>query len=235
MNAARRARAALGRAYARAWRRAAPRSARTLPTLPPEPLSRRFGQDRGRPIDRVYIERFLERHAGDLRGRGVEIHEPTYLERFGRCERIDVLDLDPAAAHATIHGDFDALPAEAFDCFVCTQTLSAVGDPLQKLRQAHAALKPGGVLLVTVPNITPDIPGEAFPDHLRYTAHGLRALAAQVFPDPQVRAHGNLRTAAAFLYGLAEHELEPADFAHDDPAFELVVTLRAVRPPAPPR
>jgi len=230
VNAARRARAALGRAYARAWRRAAPRSARTVPALPAEPLSRRFGQDRGRPIDRVYIERFLQEHAADLRGRGVEIYEPTYLERFGRCDRIDVLDLDLANPRATIHGDFDALPPAAFDCFVCTQTLSAVGDPLRRLREAHAALKPGGVLLATVPNITPDVPGEAFPDHLRYTAHGLRSLAAQVFPEPEVRAHGNVRTAAAFLYGMAEHELDPADFARDDPAFELVVTLRAVRP-----
>ena len=58
-----------------------------------QPLPRRFGQDRGRPIDRVYIERFLQEHAADLRGRGVEIYEPTYLERFGRCDRIDVLEL----------------------------------------------------------------------------------------------------------------------------------------------
>lgn len=224
-----RVRAALGRAYAAAWQRGTPHSARTAPRLPDEPLSRRFGQDRGRPVDRVYIERFLERHAADLRGRGVEIYEPTYLERFGRCERVDVLDIDPDAAAATIHGDFGALPSAAFDCFVCTQTLSAIGDPLHALRQAHAALKPGGVLLVTVPGISQIVPGEAFPDHLRYTCHGLQTLAEQVFDDPEVAATGNVRTAAAFLYGMAEQELDEADFAHDDPAYELVVTLRAVR------
>jgi len=222
-------RAALGRAYTRAWHRGTPRSARTTPRLPDQPLSRRFGQDRGRPIDRVYIERFLAAHAADIHGRGVEIYEPTYLERFGRCTQVDVLDADPAAARATIHGDLSALPPAAFDVFVCTQTLQAIADPLGALRQAHDALRPGGVLLATVPGISQIVPGEPFPDHVRFTAHGLRTLAAQVFAAAEVRAHGNVRTAAAFLYGMAEPEVEPGAFAHDDPAYELVVTLRAQR------
>jgi SAM-dependent methyltransferase len=224
-----RARASLGRAYTRLWQRGRPRSARTAPHLPPAPLSRRFGADRGRPVDRVYIERFLAAHAADLRGRGVEIYEPTYLRRFGACERIDVLDADPGAERATIHGDLAALPAGAFDCFVCTQTLQLVADPPAALRHAHDALAPGGVLLATVPGISQIVPGEAFPDHVRYPSHGLRALAERVFEAPEVAAHGNVRTAAALLYGLAEHELDGAAFAADDPAYEVVVTLRAVR------
>lgn len=222
-------RARLGRAYARAWRRAAPRSARRAPWLPAEPLSRRFGQDRGRPVDRVYIERFLDAHAADVRGRhGVEIYEPTYLERLG-AGRIDVLDAGPHAPRATIHGDFRALPASTFDAFVCTQTIQALTDPVAGLREARAALRPGGVLLATVPGISQIEPGSSFPDHARYTSHGLRALAAQVFEQVEVCAHGNVRAAAAFLYGIAADELDPAVFERDDPAYEMVVTLRAVR------
>jgi SAM-dependent methyltransferase len=224
-----RIRAALGRAYTRAWHRGTPRSARALPRLPERPLSTRFGQDRGRPVDRVYIERFLAEHADDIRGRGVEIYEPTYLERFGSCAQVDVLDADPAATRATIRGDLSALPADTFDVFICTQTLQAIADPLGALRQARAALRPGGVLLATVPGISQIRPGDAFPDHVRYTSHGLRALAEQVFPGVRVRAHGNLVTAAAFLYGLAEEELDPGAFATDDPAYELLITLRAQR------
>jgi SAM-dependent methyltransferase len=222
-------RARAGRAYTRAWQRGRPRSAIVMPHLPAQPLSRRFGLDRGRPVDRVYIERFLERHRADLRGRGVEIYEPTYLERYGACSAIDVLDADPDATRATIRGDFGALPGAAFDCFVCTQTLQLIADPLTALRQARDALAPSGILLATVPGISQIAPGEAFPDHARYTSHGLRALAAQVFDAPEVQAHGNVRTAAAFLYGLSEQELDPAAFGHDDPAYELLVTLRARR------
>jgi SAM-dependent methyltransferase len=225
----RRVRAALGRAYTRAWHRGTPRSARTTPRLPDRPLSTRFGQDRGRPIDRVYIERFLGRHAADIRGRGVEIYEPTYLERFGTCTQIDVLDADPASTRATIRGDLSALPAATFDVFVCTQTLQAIADPLTALRQARDALRPGGVLLATVPGISQIAPDDPFPDHVRYTAHGLRTLAEQVFPDAQVGAHGNVHAAAAFLYGLAEDEVDPRALAVDDPAYELLITLRALR------
>jgi SAM-dependent methyltransferase len=226
---ARRARAALGRAYARAWQRGTPQSARATPRLPDHPLSRRFGQDRGRPIDRVYIEGFLADHAADIRGRGLEIYEPTYLERFGSCTQIDVLDADPAARRATIRGDLSALPAQTFDVFILTQTLQAVADPLTALRHAHAALRPGGVLLATVPGITMTEHGVAFPDHVRFTAYGLEALAGQVFASPQVATRGNLVTAAAFLYGMAEHELDPAQWRRDDPAYEVVITLRAAR------
>jgi SAM-dependent methyltransferase len=229
VSAAGRARAALGRAYTRAWHRGTPRSARAMPRLPARPLSTRFGQDRGRPVDRVYIEAFLARHADDIRGRGVEIYEPTYLERFGRCTQVDVLDADPAATRATIHGDFAALPEGAFDVFGCTQTLQAIADPLAALRQAREALKPGGVLLATVPGISQIAPGDPFPDHVRYTSHGLRTLAQQVFPRAEVVARGNVATAAAFLYGMAEHEVGAGAFADDDPAYELVVTLRAQR------
>lgn len=229
MRRARAARAALGRAYTRAWHRGTPRIARTTPRLPSQPLSRCFGQDRGRPVDRVYIERFLAAHAADIRGRGVEIYEPTYLERFGRCTQVDVLDIDPASPRATIHGDLSALPADTFDVFVCTQTLQAIADPLRALRQAHDALRPGGVLLATVPGISHIVPGEPFPDHIRYTAHGLRALAGQVFDEPQVEAPGNVAAACAFLYGMAEHELDADALRADDPAYELVITLRAQR------
>jgi len=227
-----RARPALGRAYTRLWHRGRPRSAAALPWLPAQPLSTRFGLDRGRPVDRVYIERFLARNAGDIQGRCVEIYEPTYVERFGSASQVDVLDAADDAPRATIRGDFSALPEGAFDCFVCTQTLQLIGEADLALRQAQACLAPGGVLLLTVPGISHIAPGEAFPDHVRYTSHGLRALAAEAgFASYDVSTGGNVRTAAAFLYGLAEHEVDPRAFADeaDDPAYELVVCLRAVR------
>ena len=45
-----------------------------------EPISRAYGFDRGTPVDRHYIEAFLQRHApspdysaGDIRGRVLEV------------------------------------------------------------------------------------------------------------------------------------------------------------------
>src|ERR687894_427089 len=47
------------------------------------PISREYGYDRGTPIDRFYIENFLEEHSSSIRGRVLEISENTYTRRFG--------------------------------------------------------------------------------------------------------------------------------------------------------
>ncbi len=39
------------------------------------PISDVWGLDRGRPLDRYYIESFLERHRGDIRGRVLEVKD----------------------------------------------------------------------------------------------------------------------------------------------------------------
>src|SRR4051794_25676805 len=71
-----------------------------------EPLSRTFGFDRGRPIDRFYIERFLEAHRGDVCGHVLEIAEPTYTQWFGSgVTRSDVLHAAPGNPQATLVGD----------------------------------------------------------------------------------------------------------------------------------
>ena len=44
------------------------------------PISREFGLDRGLPIDRFYMERFLAAHAHHIRGAVLEIGEPTYAD-----------------------------------------------------------------------------------------------------------------------------------------------------------
>src|SRR5918994_6304096 len=98
-----------------------------------EPFGRQFGFDRGTPIDRVYIEQFLGRHAEDVHGEVLEISEPLYTERFGggRITGSHVLDIDAANERATIVGDLAAagtLSGARFDCVVLTQTLQFVPD-----------------------------------------------------------------------------------------------------------
>ena len=226
-----------GRRYASLYRRLAPRSVRRMPQLPPEPLSRRFGADRGRPLDRVYIERFLGAHAADIRGRVVEIYEPTYTQRFGgdRVTRGDVLDAAADAPRATLRGNLETgegLPREAFDCFICTQTLSLVCDVRAALENARRALVPGGVLLATAPGISHRASAaidEEFPDQWRFTAAGLRRVASDVFGTTcvEVSAWGNVAITAAFLYGAAEDDVDASLFERDDPDYELVIGLRA--------
>src|SRR5215208_965701 len=94
------------------------------------PVSRNFGWDRGRPVDRWYIERFLERTAADIRGTVLEFGDDAYARRFGReLARVDVADVNPANEQAALTADLNspgALPEATYDCIICTQVLLLV-------------------------------------------------------------------------------------------------------------
>ena len=96
------------------------------------PISLDFGFDRGTPIDRYYIERFLAENAADIRGRALEVGDAAYCQRFGTgVTHQDVLHVSASNPHATIIGDLASpgvLPENAFDCMVLTQTLHLIYD-----------------------------------------------------------------------------------------------------------
>jgi hypothetical protein len=49
----------------------------------------------------------------------------------------------------------------------------------------------------------------------------------------QVKAYGNILATIAFLHGLASEELRPEELAYEDPNYELLITVRAVKPGLP--
>ena len=206
------------------------------------PISNDWGFDRGTPIDRHYIEEFLDRHAPDIRGVVLEVQDGHYTQRFGgdRVTRGDVLDLDPANPGVTIVSDLRCaanIAAGTYDCVVLTQTVHLIDDIQAVIRECERILKPGGILLATLPSASRvSLEYGQDGDFWRVTAAGARRLFGAVFPAHllQVTANGNVFVNAAFLYGLASEELTDAEFAATDPYFPLVVTVRAQKPAVVP-
>lgn len=200
------------------------------------PVSHRWGYDRGLPIDRYYIERFLAEHRADIAGRVLEVKSDDYVRQFGDgVTHVDVLDVDSGNAKATIVADLaaaDTMPDETFDCFVLTQTLQYIFDVGAALRHARRILRPGGVLLATVPSVT-RVTTEStdLHDYWRFTTESCTELVRREFGDraPLIRAYGNVLTCTAFLAGLAVEELPRSRLDLHDPAFPLVVAARAVK------
>ena len=197
------------------------------------PLSDGFGFDRGTPVDRYYIDRFIEENRGAIHGRVLEIKNSRYTHQFGSdVVQRDVLDIDPTNRNATIVADLaaaDGIPADAFDCFILTQTLQLIFDTRSAIFHAHRILRPGGVLLCSVPCIARITPGCIDSDHWRFTRASCSRLFGDVFPRDRVtvRTHGNVLTAIAFLTGMAAEELRQRELDHDDENFPLLVTVRA--------
>jgi SAM-dependent methyltransferase len=199
------------------------------------PISPDFGFDRGLPVDRYYIETFLGRHASEIAGRVLEVGDDTYTRQFGgdRVRRADVLHVRAGHPGATFVGDLtdaSVLPENAFDCIVLTQTLHLIYDLRLAVERLWRALAPGGVLLLTAPGITSIDRGEWGGTWFwSLTAVSMRRLFGDAFGEDAilVEAYGNVLSATAFLHGLAVEELTPADLDPLDPAYPVILGLRA--------
>jgi SAM-dependent methyltransferase len=201
------------------------------------PIDANFGYGRGTPIDRYYIENFLQRCSADIRGRALEVGDASYCERFGTgITHQDVLHLSADNPSATIVGDLskaNVLPDGVFDCIVLTQTLHFIYEMRAALQQLFAALKPGGTALVTFPGITSIDRGES---RARWYWSLTHQSAAHLFNDVfgqanfDIAVHGNVYAATTFLQGLALEEVDKAKLDIFDAAYPVIIAVRAVRP-----
>lgn len=202
------------------------------------PISPDWGMDRGRPIDRYYIEHFLAENAGDVRGCVLEIGDNTYTLAFGGAEltRSEVLHVAEDRPQVTIIGDLtnaDHVASDTFDCIILTQTLQAIYDVRAAVATVHRILKPGGVVLATVPGISKvsryDMDRWGY--YWSFTTASAGRLFREFFPasNVQVDAHGNVLASIAFLHGLAIKELKQQELDNVDPDYQLLITVRAVK------
>jgi peptidoglycan/xylan/chitin deacetylase (PgdA/CDA1 family) len=201
-----------------------------------EPVSRDFGFARGTPVDRFYVERFLERHSSDVRGRVLEVGDDGYTSRFGgdAVEGVEVLDATGGNPRATVVADLTDAPElsdASFDCVICTQTLLLVYDLRAAVATLRRILRPGGVALVTLPGVSRTVVDENDPweDHWRFTHMSARRLFEEAFGagEVDVEPFGNVLAATAQLQGMAAEDLDEAELRARDPAYDVLIGVRA--------
>jgi SAM-dependent methyltransferase len=152
-------------------------------------------------------------------------------------EHSDVLHTQPGDPSATIIADLtcaEHIPADAFDCIICTQTLQFIYDARAAAKTLYRILRPGGVLLASFTGISQisryDM--DRWGDYWRFTTASARRLLEEHWSpeDVAVQAHGNVLLAVAYLHGLTVDELRPEHLEQQDDNFQLVITARAVKP-----
>jgi SAM-dependent methyltransferase len=202
-----------------------------------EPISSYFGFDRGRPLDRYYIERFLASQRAAIRGHVLEVGDNAYTQLFDdrQVTRSDVLHVDPGNPQATIVADLahaDHIPSNSFDCIILTQTLQYIYDLRSAIQTLHRILKPQGVVLATLPGISP-ISNDEWESSWcwSFSVLSARRLFEDTFSAAQVmvNSYGNVLVATAFLQGLSVGELRQKELDHRDPRYQVVITVRAVK------
>lgn len=198
-----------------------------------EPFCRDYGYNRGRPVDRYYIEGFLGRHAADIQGTVLEIGERAYTEQFGTTVAESHMLHYSNAEGATYVDDLTtgkSVPDNMYDCVIFTQTLHLIYDMKSAVETLHRILKPGGILLCTVPGITQISDNEWNPSwYWSLSPHSAKRLFGEVFAerDLDIECHGNMLAAVSFLMGLADEELTPRELDHQDVEYPVIVAIAA--------
>ena len=203
--------------------------------LPLTPLDDTYGMNRGTPIDRYYIEQFLTSHKKYICGTVMEIGDREYTKKFGGNRVTDSLILDVEKENLKnrqIKGNFatgEGLLEESIDCLICTQTLPFIYDLCSAADNIVRILKRGGTALITAAGISQIIQYEKlhYGHFWSFTEQSLRRLFEENADVEFVDAvtYGNVKSSAAFLYGISCEELTQEELDFHDPNYQLIVAV----------
>lgn len=202
------------------------------------PFNNMFGYNRGGPVDRYYIENFLEKNADSIKGTVLEIGDNEYTERFGgeKVLRSEILHINDKNSQATVIGDLSDAPQiedNSFDCIILTQTLHLIYSYQDALKTCFRILRPGGVLLLTVPGISHIDHGDWGKYWLwSFNGNSINRVLSEIFPAENlvVETFGNVLVATAFLYGMGLPELKKEQMDYHDPHYQVIIGALAVKP-----
>ncbi len=199
-----------------------------------EPLSPTFGSNRGEPVDRYYIDKFLLENSDFIHGNCLEIEDNIYTLKFGKnITRSDILDFDARNSRANYHADLRNMPEikdAAYDCIILTQVLSFIDDYDAAIKECRRILKPNGVILATL-SIMGRIDGRAKQegDYWNFKPASARYIFGKHFENEnlEIKSCGNVLSGLGYWIGMAQEELTKIELDHIDPRFPIMVTVRA--------
>lgn len=198
-----------------------------------KPASSRFGYDRGTPIDRYWIESFLQENKKHITGVCLEIGDNRYTHMFGnRVNKSDILDINSSNKSATIVGDIRNLRSTisdcTYDCMIVTQVFGMVDDIHAAISECFRILKPNGVLLATMSSLSPTY--DIDHSYWRFTTTSAQYLFDPVFgkANTHVSGYGNVLAGQSFWIGLAKEDLSTSVLDFYDKRYQCLVAVKAV-------
>jgi len=201
-----------------------------LQACPMYPLNRVFGFSRGTPIDRYYIEKFLNEKRECIRGKVLEVAEDTYTRKYGTNVTEFFMLHVSSEAPGFIKGNFETgegIEAETMDCIILTQVLPFIFYCSAAIFNIYRMLKPGGSCLITVNGISQisryDM--ERWGHYWQFTDLSLRRLLEREVPKDkvQIKTYGNVKSATAMLYGMASEELSQKELDDVDDDYQVSI------------
>lgn len=211
-----------------------PNSGYWLATRSMEPISMKFGFDRGTPIDRHWMHLFLDKNKDLIKGRVLEVTDNNYTVVYGgdKVTQSDVLDIDKNNKKATIIADLQdasVIKDNTYDTIILTNVLGIIPDYEAVIRECYRMLKPGGNLLLTVSSFSPTRDIEI--NLWRFTTTSAKYVFSKYFKPANlaIESYGNVLTGQCFWVGMAQEELTAEELNYQDPRFSCIVAIRATK------
>jgi SAM-dependent methyltransferase len=205
-----------------------------ISSLTTKPISTRYGFDRGTPVDRLYIERFLEIYRDNVKGACLEIVDDSYILKYGgtKVTKKDVLDIF-IREKTTINGDLRNLKGviadNSYDTIIITQTFNVIDDYESAIKECQRILKPGGMLLVTLPTISPAWNLKI--NMWRFNIKSAEYVFKKYFEDKNVvvTGLGNKSAVECFWLGMSLQDMTENEINRNDPKFPLIIGIMATK------
>ena len=202
--------------------------------MPCRPVSKRFGQERGTPIDRFYIERFLAAHRKYIKGTVMEIAEKRYIKMFSEDVSEAIILHVNGWGEGVMKGNLatgEGIEADRVDCMICTQTIQFIYDIHNVVKNVYKLLKPGGMVMLTASAISQIslYDYKNWGEYWRFTDQSMKKLLAEVFEESQIEvySYGNMKAAMAFMFGVCQEEMNLADLEYYDEQFPMIIAAIA--------
>lgn len=194
------------------------------------PVNDEWGFNRGLPIDRHYIEKFVQANKSLIQGKVLSIGDDYHAKKYSEnLESSDILHVNNTP-EATIVADLTNapnIPSDSFDCILLIQTLQLIFNTDAAIETCQRILKPGGVIILTAPGITP-LKDEEWNDFWcwSFTTHSMQQILAAHFPTGNIKIHsyGNIDSACGFLHGLGPKDLPHESLSKEDPRFPVIIS-----------
>lgn len=206
-----------------------------IANMPLTPFSRRWGAERGKPIDRYYIEEFLEKHKDLICGKVMEIADNVYTRKYGgeNVGESIILHVDGCGRNA-IKGNLETgegICEDWINTLIITQTLMFIYDTQKTVQNIYRMLKSGGTALVTVAGISQISRYEAenWGDFYSFHEDAVKRIFGEIFgvENIQIECFGNVKTAISLLYGLCCEDLTEEDFNYQDMDYQVIIGIVA--------
>lgn len=190
-----------------------------------------MGGGKRQTISRAFVENFVHTNASLICGDILEIGRNVYkgLVSSESISSYSCLDISPFP-DVDIIADIQNMPhveSEKFDTIICTQVLEHVPNPFDAIDEIYRVLRPGGVLLITVPflnnyHMEPN-------DYWRFTEYGLKNLLKK-FTSVAVSSHGSTFHHVAATLGFRASEVDLNILERTGaPKFPVIVSAIAQR------